>query len=161
MVCHRHVSSPPAPVASWHQTPWGVRQWVTPKAPRDTSAVMLAAAHNHENRHLKQLGCCTDTVRTLKLASLKGKSESAMPQRRTGGAEVYLHSFSTSTLSGVVRFTSRPLHHREKNPAIHWTRSWVDPRVGLDASQKRKIFRLCRVSNPGSSTSLPSLIYHV
>jgi hypothetical protein len=111
IVCHRHVSSPPAPVAFWHQTPWGVRQWVTPKAPRDTSAVMLAAALNNEIRHLKQRRCCTDTCRTLKLVNLKSKSDSTMPQRHTGGSEVCLHSFSTRRyvkwlISRLGRFTT-------------------------------------------------------
>ena len=139
MVCHRHVSSPPAPVASWHQTPWGVRQWVTPKAPRDTSAVMLAAAHNNENGHLKQLGCCTDTITTLKLVSLYGKSDSVMPQRQREEAEVYLQSFSNSALGGVVNFTSRPLHHREIAPAyIAQGAGWTSESVWT--LRRREIF---------------------
>jgi hypothetical protein len=32
----------------------------------------------------------------------------------------------------------------------HWAGDWVDPRIGLDAVEKR-IFCLCRKSNPGSS----------
>jgi hypothetical protein len=36
----------------------------------------------------------------------------------------------------------------EKAPATRWIGSWVDPRVGLDAVEKRK-FLHCRESNPG------------
>ena len=92
---------------------------------------------------------------------LKGKSDSVMPQSHTGGAEVYLHSFSNSALGGVVNFIRRPLYHRGNNPGTYCTRGWVDPRVGLDASKKRKISCPYRVSNPGSSTSLHSPLYHV
>jgi hypothetical protein len=33
-------------------------------------------------------------------------------------------------------------------PSTHWIGGWVDPRVGLDAVEKRKILH-CRESNPG------------
>ena len=55
----------------------------------------------------------TAVSQRLRNTGLKGKSDSVMPQRHTGAAEVYFHSFSNSALGGVVNFTPRPLYHRE------------------------------------------------
>jgi hypothetical protein len=40
-----------------------------------------------------------------------------------------------------------------KNAGVQWRGGWVGPRAGLHDLEKRKIPWLCRVSNPGSSSS--------
>jgi hypothetical protein len=48
--------------------------------------------------------------------------------RHIGVVKVYLHSFLTSALDGVVNITPRPLYPQEKNPDTHC----VGSRSGLD-----------------------------
>jgi hypothetical protein len=45
---------------------------------------------------------------------------------------------------------------RKYPPVTHWIGGWVDPRVGLDAVEKRKLLQ-CRESNPGRPARNPSL----
>jgi hypothetical protein len=52
----------------------------------------------------------------------------------------------------VVRFTTQPLHPRERTPDTHWIGGWVGLRAGLDAVVKKKILSPCRESNPDCPT---------
>jgi hypothetical protein len=45
----------------------------------------------------------------------------------------------------------------ERTPGTHWTGGWVGPRASLDAETGRKIFCLCRGSNPGRPLRSQSL----
>jgi hypothetical protein len=40
------------------------------------------------------------------------------------------------------------LYPRGKDPGTHWIGGWVDPRAGLDAGARRKIFCPYQGSNP-------------
>jgi hypothetical protein len=59
--------------------------------------------------------------------------------------------------SSVVSFISRPLYPGGKIPGAHWIGGVVSPREGLDAVEKRIIYRPCPESNPGSTGRSPSL----
>jgi hypothetical protein len=79
-----------------------------------------------------------------------------------GGEDVYIHVFLTSALVGGEWSTSRPGRSipGERVPGTHWTGEWVNPRVGLDDMEKKKIldpimsFMACLNS---SSNSLPKI----
>jgi hypothetical protein len=80
-----------------------------------------------------------------------------------GGVEVYLQwrfftiLYLNITWRWVTSFTPQPLNPRRKSARIHWTRSWMGRRDGLNTVEKRKIFCPCRESNPGSQVRSPSL----
>jgi hypothetical protein len=59
-------------------------------------------------------------------------------------------SFLTSALDGGNWSASRPYRFTpgERAPDTHWIGGWMDPRTGLNAVKKRKIFPR-RESNPG------------
>jgi hypothetical protein len=42
----------------------------------------------------------------------------------------------------VVNFTPWPLYPRERAPGTQWIGGWVDPRAGLDNTEKRKFLTL-------------------
>jgi hypothetical protein len=69
---------------------------------------------------------------------------------KTCGEWRYCSTILTSTLGGGEWSASRPGRFAlgEIAPCTHWVGGWVDPRVGLDTVEKRKILR-CRESNPG------------
>jgi len=52
-----------------------------------------------------------------------------------GGAEVWLHTFLTSTLHGGHWSASYPGHF---SPSSHFIGDWVDPTAGVDAMVKNK-----------------------
>jgi hypothetical protein len=65
-----------------------------------------------------------------------------------GGSGGIASPFSTSALDGSEWLASRPCRFTpggKRQPGTHWTGSWVGPRVGLDAVEKR--FLHCRESN--------------
>lgn len=51
----------------------------------------------------------------------------------------------------MISFTPRPLYPQGKELWYPLNRRWAGPRAGLDFSEKRKIFCLCRKRNPVSS----------
>jgi hypothetical protein len=67
--------------------------------------------------------------------------------------------FLTSALVEDEWLASRPqpLYPRKRAIGTHWIGSWVGPRAGLDAMEKRKISFSCRRSNPGRPARSPSL----
>jgi hypothetical protein len=56
-----------------------------------------------------------------------------------GGADVYIHVFSTSALVEGERSASSPGRF---TPSTQWKVGWVGPRTGLDEVEKRKILPL-------------------
>jgi hypothetical protein len=61
-----------------------------------------------------------------------------------GGVDVYFHVFLTSTLVGGEWSVPRPCRFTPGERALgtHWTGGWVEPRAGLDATEKRKFLTL-------------------
>jgi hypothetical protein len=71
--------------------------------------------------------------------------------------------FLTKALDWGEWSASRPgraLPSGERAPGTRWTGGWVVPRAGLDAETLRKIFCLCRGSNPGR-TVRSQLLYRL
>jgi hypothetical protein len=72
-----------------------------------------------------------------------------------------VESFLISALDGGEWSASRPGRSTpwERALGIHWTGSWVGPRVGQDAVVNRKMLLPCRESNPcrPAFTELPRL----
>jgi hypothetical protein len=60
--------------------------------------------------------------------------------RRMGEAESYLHSFLTLSLKGGEWLTNvaKPLYLRGMNPGTQWIGVWVNPRAGLDVSDRER-----------------------
>jgi hypothetical protein len=72
------------------------------------------------------------------------------------GVDVWIHSFLTSALVAGESSASRPGRFTpgEGAPGTHWIGGWVDPRAGLDTTEKWKFLTL-----PGHelwSLSLPA-----
>jgi hypothetical protein len=61
-----------------------------------------------------------------------------------GGVDVQIHIFLTSVLVGGEWTASRPgrFTPEERAPGTHWIGGWVNPRAGLDDSEKRKFMIL-------------------
>jgi hypothetical protein len=85
---------------------------------------------------------CKESVKIKKLALCLTIKHYAM--KAYGGVDVEIHIFLTSALVGgewsasrTGRFTSG-----ERAPSIRWIGGWVDPRVGLDDTEKRIFLNL-------------------
>jgi hypothetical protein len=61
-----------------------------------------------------------------------------------GGVDVKIHIFLTSALVGGEWSTSRLCRFtiEERAPGTHWIGVWVDPRAGLDNTEKKKFLNL-------------------
>ena len=76
---------------------------------------------------------------------IKMKSLPSSPRRRVVAIGVQLHSFLTpATDGGFGRFTQKR--------GTHWIGGWVGPTVGLDDTERRKIYLPRQDLNPWSSS---------
>jgi hypothetical protein len=72
-----------------------------------------------------------------------------------GGVKVQLHAILTTIRKMEVNFTPLPLCSREAPFGTYWIGGWVGTIAGVDAARKRKIYFLCRESDPSSSVTQP------
>jgi hypothetical protein len=71
----------------------------------------------------------------------KGKCKLSLCLIKHLAIKIYVglpHAFLTSTLAGVVWSASPALPLGERGPNIHHIGSWVGPRAGLDAVEKKE-----------------------
>jgi hypothetical protein len=60
----------------------------------------------------------------------------------------------------MVCFTSRPLYPWGIALGTHWIESWLGPRSGLDAAEKRQILTLPGIETLRSSQSVYNVLQH-